>query len=308
MALVKSAVDLIGNTPLVQLINYKEKQNLKANIYAKVEFFNPGGSIKDRIAHAMLEEALSSKKISRSTTIIEATSGNTGIGLALICACYDMKLILTMPETMSIERRKLLSAYGAKIILTEGKLGMTGAITKANELKAELGDAFIPSQFDNPNNPQRHYQTTAKELWNDLDGNIDILVAGVGTGGTITGIGTFLKEKNPHIKVIAVEPYDSQVLTKGTAGPHGIQGIGAGFVPSILNTSIIDEIMVVKTEEAYQESRLLAKQEGLLVGISSGAALAAAKQLSQRLENSDKNIVVILPDTGERYLSTQLFE
>jgi cysteine synthase A len=299
--------ELIGKTPLLRLSNYEKKTGLKAQIIAKLEYFNPAGSVKDRIALAMINEAEKSGKLTKDSVIIEPTSGNTGIGLAMVAASRGYRIILTMPETMSIERRSLLKAYGAEIALTEGSKGMKGAIAKARELAEEVANAFIPSQFENPANPAIHKSATGPEIWDDTDGKIDIFVSGIGTGGTISGVGEYLKSKNPNIKIVAVEPTDSPVLSKGTAGPHKIQGIGAGFVPDTLNTKIYDEIITVSNDDAFTGARALAKTEGLLVGISSGAALHAAAQVAQRPENSGKTIVVILPDTGERYLSTPLF-
>ena len=298
--------ELIGNTPILKLNNYLSKHSLNANIFAKLEYFNPAGSVKDRIANAMLSKAIEEGVLKPDSVIIEPTSGNTGIGLAAIGASLGYQVILTMPETMSIERRNLLKAYGAKVILTPGCLGMKGAINKANELAKEIPNAFIPSQFDNPANPNIHYLTTGPEIYQQLEGNIDIFVAGVGTGGTISGVGKYLKEKNPDIKVVAIEPAASPVLSKGVAGPHTIQGIGAGFVPNTLDTSIYDEIIAVSNEDAFATSREIAKTEGALVGISSGAAMYGATVLAKREENKGKNIVVLLPDTGERYLSTAL--
>ena len=298
--------ELIGNTPILKLNNYLSKHSLNANIFAKLEYFNPAGSVKDRIANAMLSKAIEEGVLKPDSVIIEPTSGNTGIGLAAIGASLGYQVILTMPETMSIERRNLLKAYGAKVILTPGSLGMKGAINKANELAKEIPNAFIPSQFDNPANPNIHYLTTGPEIYQQLEGNIDIFVAGVGTGGTISGVGKYLKEKNPDIKVVAIEPAASPVLSKGVAGPHTIQGIGAGFVPNTLDTSIYDEIIAVSNEDAFATSREIAKTEGALVGISSGAAMYGAAVLAKREENKGKNIVVLLPDTGERYLSTEL--
>ena len=298
--------ELIGNTPILKLNNYLSKHSLNANIFAKLEYFNPAGSVKDRIANAMLSKAIEDGILKPDSVIIEPTSGNTGIGLAAIGASLGYQVILTMPETMSIERRNLLKAYGAKIVLTPGSLGMKGAINKANELAKEIPNAFIPSQFDNPANPNIHYLTTGPEIYQQLEGNIDIFVAGVGTGGTISGVGKYLKEKNPDIKVVAIEPAASPVLSKGVAGPHTIQGIGAGFVPNTLDTSIYDEVIAVSNEDAFATSREIAKTEGALVGISSGAAMYGATVLAKREENKGKNIVVLLPDTGERYLSTPL--
>jgi len=303
----ESLTDLIGKTPLLKLSNYQSSHGLKAAILGKLEYFNPAGSVKDRIAKAMIDDAEARGVLKPGSVIIEPTSGNTGIGLASVAAARGYRIILTMPETMSVERRNLLKAYGAELVLTEGAKGMKGAIAKAEELAAEIPGSFIPGQFDNPANPAVHKATTGPEIWDDTDGAVDIFVAGIGTGGTITGTGEFLKSKNPNIKVVAVEPEDSPVLSKGVAGPHKIQGIGAGFVPSVLNTNIYDEIITVKHEDAFSASRNLAKAEGLLVGISSGAALRAATEIAKRPENAGKNIVVILPDTGERYLSTPLF-
>ncbi|MCL2347680.1 MAG: cysteine synthase A [Planctomycetaceae bacterium] len=299
-----NVTDLIGNTPLLRLNNYAKKMNLKAEIIGKLEYFNPAGSVKDRIALAMIEDAEKSGKLKFGSVIIEPTSGNTGIGIASVAAARGYRVILVMPETMSVERRKLLAAYGAELVLTEGAKGMKGAIAKAEELAAETPGSFIPGQFVNPANPWIHRETTGPEIWRDTDGNLDIFVSGVGTGGTITGVGEYLKSKNPGIKVIAVEPSDSPVLSEGRAGAHKIQGCGAGFVPDTLNTGIYDEIITVKNEDAFQTGREVARSEGLLVGISSGAAIWAATLLAQRPENKGKSIVVILPDTGERYLST----
>ncbi len=303
----KQITELVGNTPLLELNNYKKNHELKSKIIAKLEYFNPAGSVKDRIARRMIEEALKSGEINKDSIIIEPTSGNTGIGLASICASYGMRLIITMPETMSVERRNLMKAFGAELILTEGAKGMKGAIEKAKELHSNTPNSFIPSQFDNPNNPKVHEETTGVEIWNDTDGNIDILVAGIGTGGTISGAGAYLRSKNPGVEIIAVEPTDSPVLSEGRAGAHKIQGIGAGFIPNTLDTKIYNEVITVKNEDAFEAARELAKTDGVLVGISSGAALWAATQIAKRPENDGKNIVVILPDTGERYLSTPLF-
>lgn len=299
--------ETIGNTPLVELTNIEKMFNLKARIIAKVESFNPGGSVKDRIAFNMIKDAEEKGLINKDTVLIEPTSGNTGIGLCMMAASKGYRIIITMPETMSIERRNLMKAYGAELVLTEGAKGMKGAIEKANELNKEIPNSFIPSQFTNPSNPEMHYKTTGKEIYDDLDGKLDIFVAGVGTGGTISGTGKYLKEKNPNIRVVAVEPATSPVLSKGIAGPHKIQGIGAGFVPDTLDTSIYDEIITIENEEAFETGRLSARKEGLLVGISSGAAINAAIKLAQREENAGKTIVVLLPDTGERYLSTAMF-
>ncbi len=303
----KSLTELVGKTPLLELSNYEKKHNLGATVLAKLEYFNPAGSVKDRIAKAMIDDAEASGKLTKDSIIIEPTSGNTGIGLASIAAARGYRLILTMPETMSIERRNLLKAYGAELVLTEGAKGMKGAIARAVELAQETPNSFIPGQFDNPANPAVHKATTGPEIWEDTEGKVDILVAGVGTGGTITGAGEYLKSKNPNIKVVAVEPDASPVLSEGTAGPHKIQGIGAGFVPQVLNTAVYDEIIRVKNEDAFDTGREISRSEGVLVGISSGAALWAATQLAAKPENQGKTIVVVLPDTGERYLSTPLF-
>jgi len=307
MKIAKRIIDLIGNTPLVELGNLAQKKGYGARVLAKLEYFNPAGSVKDRIAKAMIEDALAQGKITRGSVIIEPTSGNTGIGLASVAVSYGLRLILTMPETMSIERRALLKAYGAEIVLTEGARGMTGAIEKAKELSLEIPGSFIPGQFENPVNPKTHYETTGPEIWNDTDGTVDIFVAGIGTGGTISGAGSFLKEKKPSVKVVGVEPSASPVLTKGTPGPHKIQGIGAGFVPQTLNTQIYDEIITIENDDAFEASKELGTTEGILAGISSGAALKAAGILALKSENKGKTIVVILPDTGERYISTPLF-
>ena len=308
MKLYKSILETVGKTPVVELNNLKAKLGYQANIIAKVEFFNPAGSVKDRIAKAMVEEAERKGLINKDTVLVEPTSGNTGIGLSMVAASKGLRIILTMPETMSIERRNLLKAYGAELVLTEGAKGMKGAIEKAEELAKEIPNAFIPSQFTNPANPNIHFLTTGKEIYDDLEGNVDIFVAGVGTGGTISGTGKALKERNVRIKVVAVEPLTSPVLSEGHAGPHKIQGIGAGFVPKTLDTSIYDEIIPVANEDAFATGKLIARTEGMLVGISSGAALYAAIQLANRPENKGKNIVVLLPDTGERYLSTPMFQ
>jgi len=300
--------DLIGNTPLLELSNYNKVNELEAVVIAKLEYFNPAGSVKDRVALAMINAAEEEGLIKQDTVIIEPTSGNTGIGLAFAAAAKGYRLILTMPDTMSIERRKLLKALGAELVLTPGAEGMRGAIKKAKELAGQYDHAYIPNQFTNKANPEIHRKTTAEEIWRDTDGKVDIFVCGVGTGGTITGVGEILKQRKPDIQIVAVEPFDSPVLSGGKPGPHEIQGIGAGFIPDILNLSIIDEIYTVKTEEAYETVRQLSKTEGLLVGISSGAAAFAATQLAKRTENRGKTIVVLLPDNGERYLSTPLFE
>lgn len=299
--------DLIGRTPLLELKNLQEKQGLKARIIAKLEYFNPAGSVKDRIAKAMIDDAFESGALTNESVIIEPTSGNTGIGLAAVAASYGLRIILTMPETMSVERRNLLKAYGAELVLTDGTKGMKGAIEKAEELARTTPHSFIPGQFTNQVNPKTHERTTGPEIWEDTDGNIDALVAGVGTGGTISGAGKFLKSKKPDIKLIAIEPTASPVLSKGIAGPHKIQGIGAGFVPETMNTKIIDEIITVENEDAFATGKELARTEGFLAGISSGAALWAAIQLAKRPDYEGKTIVVILPDTGDRYLSTPLF-
>ena len=306
--IAKKLTDLIGNTPLLELENYNEEKAIQAKIIAKLEYFNPGGSVKDRIGYAMIADAEEKGLINKDTVIIEPTSGNTGIALAIVAASKKYRLILTMPETMSVERRSVLKALGAELVLTPGAEGMKGAINKAQELSAQIENSFIPQQFENASNPEIHRKTTAQEIWNDTDGKVDIFVGGVGTGGTITGVGEALKKKNPNIKIIAVEPNDSPVLSGGAPGPHKIQGIGAGFVPKVLNTEIIDEIYKVKNEDAFKSSRDLARTEGLLVGISSGAATFAATEIAKRSENKDKVIVVLLPDTGERYLSTVLFQ
>ncbi len=299
--------DLIGGTPLLKLTNYIKEKKLGADIYGKLEYFNPAGSVKDRIAKAMIDDAEARGLLKPDSVIIEPTSGNTGIGLSAVAAARGYKIILTMPETMSVERRNLLKAYGAELVLTDGSLGMKGAIAKAKELADATPHSFIPSQFTNPANPEIHRKTTGPEIWEDTDGEVDIFVAGVGTGGTVTGVGEYLKSKNPNVKVVAVEPAGSPVLSKGTAGPHKIQGIGAGFVPETLNTSVYDEIIAVENEDAFETGRTLARKEGLLVGISSGAAVFAATELAKRSENKGKLIVALLPDTGERYLSTPMF-
>lgn len=307
MKIAGRITDLIGNTPLLELSNLEKKYNLHAKLIVKVEAFNPLSSVKDRVGFAMVEAAEKSGDLKEGTVIIEPTSGNTGVGLAAVAASKGYRLILTMPETMSVERRSLLKALGAEIVLTDGKLGMKGAIQKAEELAAQMPDAFIPQQFDNPANPAIHRKTTAQEIWRDTDGKVDIFVSAVGTGGTLTGVGEVLKEKKTDVQIVAVEPAGSPVLSGGNPGPHKIQGIGAGFVPSVLNTETIDEIILVKDEEAFVASREAARREGLLVGISSGAAISAAVTLAKREENAGKMIVALLPDTGERYLSTVLF-
>ena len=308
MTIRKSVSELIGNTPLVELTNFEKNHNLDATILGKVELFNPAGSVKDRIAKAMIDEAVKAGKVNDDTVLIEPTSGNTGIGLAAIAAARGNRLIITMPETMSIERRNLMKAYGAEVVLTDGSKGMKGAIAKAQELAGEIPNSFIPSQFTNPANPSIHEATTGPEIWRDTEGKVDILVAGVGTGGTVAGTGRYLKSQNPDVKVVAVEPAGSPVLSEGHAGAHKIQGIGAGFVPDTLDTSVYDEVIAVADEDAFETGRELAAKEGLLVGISSGAAVWAAGQLAQRPENKGKTIVAILPDTGERYLSTAMFK
>ena len=301
----KSVEELIGKTPLLELTNLEK--GLGATLLAKVEALNPGGSAKDRVAKRMVEDAEKAGLLKEGATIIEPTSGNTGIGLAVMAAARGYRAIIVMPDSMSMERRLLMTAFGAELVLTEGKLGMAGAIAKAEELAKEIPCAFIPGQFDNPSNPAAHYETTGPEIWEDTEGKVDIFVAGIGTGGTITGVGRYLKEQNPHIKIIGVEPASSPLLTKGEAGPHGLQGIGANFVPSILDREIYDEVITVTDEEAYEAGRTIARKEGLLVGISSGAALHAAMEAAKRPENAGKNIVVLLPDTGDRYLSTAMF-
>ncbi len=303
----KSTLDLIGNTPLVEVINIEKEQNLEASVLVKLEYFNPGGSVKDRIAKAMIEDAESRGALKEGSVIIESTSGNTGIGLAAIAAAKGYRIILTMPETMSVERRNILKAYGAELVLTDGTKGMKGAIARAQELAAEIPDSFIPGQFENPANPAAHRSATGPEIWRDTDGKIDIFVAGVGTGGTITGVGEYLKEQNPDINIVAVEPEGSPVLSEGKAGKHKIQGIGAGFVPETLNTSVYDEVIRVTDEDAFAAARYLARKEGILTGISSGAALHAAVKLARRPENKGKTIVALLPDSGDRYYSTPLF-
>lgn len=304
----KGSIGLVGNTPLVEVVNIEKEENLEATVLVKLEYFNPAGSVKDRIAKAMIEEAEAAGKLKEGSVIIEPTSGNTGIGLASIAAAKGYRVILTMPDTMSVERRTLLKAYGAEVVLTDGAQGMAGAIAKAQELAREMPGSFIPGQFTNPDNPAAHRATTGPEIWQDTDGTVDIFVAGVGTGGTLTGVGEYLKEQNPSVRVIAVEPAGSPVLSGGSAGAHGLQGIGAGFVPDTLHTTVYDQVIPVTEEQAYQAGRELARQEGILVGISSGAALWAATCLARQPENAGKNIVVLLPDTGDRYLSTPLFE
>lgn len=307
MNTVKKITDLIGHTPLMELENTEKANGLEATVLAKLEYFNPAGSVKDRIAKAMVDDAEAKGLLKPGSVIIEPTSGNTGIGLASVAAARGYRLIIAMPETMSVERRNLMKAYGAELVLTEGAKGMTGAIEKAEELAKEIPDSFIPSQFSNPANPAAHEKTTGVEIWEDTDGKVDIFVAGVGTGGTISGVGKYLKSKNPNIKIVAVEPKSSPVLSEGKAGPHKIQGIGAGFVPETLDTKIYDEIIAVENEDAFETGRAIARTEGVLVGISSGAAVWAAIQLAKRPENKGKTIVALLPDTGERYLSTPMF-
>ncbi len=304
----KSVLELIGRTPLLEVVNYNKKHELAAKIVVKLEYLNPAGSVKDRVALSMIDDAEQKGLIKAGATLIEPTSGNTGIGIAMVAAARGYKAILVMPETMSIERRKLLAAYGAEIVLTEGDKGMQGAIDKANELNATIENSFIPSQFTNPSNVKAHKLTTGPEIWEDLDGDVDIFVAGVGTGGTLTGIGEYLKEKKSDVKVVAVEPASSPLLSKGVAGAHKLQGIGANFVPDILNTSLYDEIIAVEAEDAFAAGREIARTEGVLVGITSGAALWAATELAKRPENAGKTIVALLPDTGDRYLSTELFD
>ena len=307
MKVYKKVTDLIGGTPLLELVNYEKQHDLKATILAKLEYFNPAGSVKDRIARAMIDDAEASGALKPGATIIEPTSGNTGIGLASVAAARGYKMILTMPETMSVERRNLLKAYGAEIVLTEGAKGMNGAIAKAKELAEQTPGSFIPGQFENPANPKVHFETTGPEIWNDTEGKVDIFVAGIGTGGTLSGTGKYLKSQNPNVKIVGVEPAGSPVLTKGVSGPHKIQGIGAGFVPNTLDTKIYDEILAIENEDAFATGRELARKEGVLVGISSGAAVYAATLLAQRPENAGKVIVALLPDTGDRYLSTPMF-
>lgn len=307
MNIYSNITELVGKTPLVHISKFQTTYDIPANLLVKLEYFNPAGSVKDRIAKAMIEAGEKSGKLTKDSVIIEPTSGNTGIGLAAIAAAKGYKLIITMPETMSVERRRLMQAYGAELVLTDGTKGMKGAIAKAEELAASMKNSFIPSQFSNQVNPETHYKTTGPEIWADTDGKVDIFVAGVGTGGTISGVGKFLKEKNPQIKIVAVEPATSPVLSQGQAGPHKIQGIGAGFIPETLDTTVYDEVITVENEAAFDTSRKLSAAEGFLTGISSGAALWAAMELGKRPENKAKNIVVLLPDTGERYLSTPLF-
>ena len=303
----KGVLGLIGNTPLVEVGNIEKELGLKARVLVKLEYLNPAGSVKDRIAKAMIEDAESKGLLKEGSVIIEPTSGNTGIGLASIAAAKGYRVILTMPETMTVERRNILKAYGAELVLTEGSKGMKGAIAKAEELAKEIDGSFIPGQFENPANPAMHKRTTGPEIWNDTDGEVDVFVAGVGTGGTLTGVGEFLKEKKPDVRIVAVEPSASPVLSQGKPGPHMIQGIGAGFVPDVLNTKIYDEIITIDNDDAFEQAKLFAKKEGVLVGISSGAALSAAIQLAKREENEGKTIVALLPDTGDRYYSTALF-
>lgn len=307
MKLYNNIIEYIGNTPILELNNYVKNENLYANIYAKLEYLNPAGSLKDRVALAMIKDAEERHLLKKDSVIIEPTSGNTGIGLAAVGAARGYKVILTMPDTMSIERRNLLKAYGAEVVLTEGAKGMKGAIQKAKELALNIPHSFIPGQFTNQANPRVHYETTGPEIWNDLDGNIDIFVAGVGTGGSLSGVGKYLKERIPNVKIVAVEPADSPVLSKGIAGAHKIQGIGAGFIPSTLDLEVYDEVIAITTEEAYEAATKVAISDGILPGISSGAAIAAATKISKRLENRGKNIVVLLPDNGGRYLSTPLY-
>ena len=308
MTICKSIDELIGNTPLLELSNFEKNHGLNATILGKVEMMNPAGSIKDRVAKALLDSAEAAGKINKDTVLIEPTSGNTGIGLASLAAARGMRIIIVMPESMSIERRKLMKAYGAELVLTDGSKGMSGAIEKADQLHAEIENSFIPGQFTNPANPAAHEATTGPEIWKDTDGKVDIFVAGVGTGGTLSGTGKFLKSKNPDVKVVAVEPATSPVLSEGHGGAHGIQGIGAGFIPETLNTKIYDEVVTISDDEAFETGRELAAKDGLLVGISSGAAVAAARKLAERPENAGKTIVAILPDTGERYLSSAMFD
>lgn len=306
--IAQNLTDLIGNTPLLEPTNYNRSQNLEARLLVKLEYFNPAGSVKDRVGYAMIKDAEDNGLLNKDSVIIEPTSGNTGIALAFVASAKGYRLILTMPDTFSIERRNLLKALGAELVLTPGAEGMSGAIRKAEELAGQIPHSYVPQQFDNPSNPEIHRKTTAEEIWRDTDGGVDFFVAGVGTGGTITGVGEVLKTKKPGFKLIAVEPYDSPVLSGGNSGPHGLQGIGAGFIPGILNTAIIDEIIKVRNDEAFDTVRQLARTEGLLIGISSGAAAFAATQIAKRPENRSKTIVALLPDTGERYLSTPLFQ
>ena len=307
MAIYKKVTDLVGNTPILELGNYEEKHNLEAKILAKLEYFNPAGSVKDRIAREIILDALETGKLTKDSVIIEPTSGNTGIGLASVAASLGIRIIITMPETMSVERRNLMKAYGAELVLTDGAKGMKGAIAKADELAKEIPNSFIPGQFVNELNPRAHKRTPGPEIWEDTEGKVDIFVAGVGTGGTVSGVGEYLKSKNPDVKIVAVEPATSPVLSKGEAGAHKIQGIGAGFVPDTLNTDIYDEIIPVENEDAFELGREIARTEGILVGISSGAALKAATELAKRPENKGKTIVALFPDTGDRYLSTPMF-
>lgn len=303
----QSAVELIGGTPLLEPVQFEKKYGLEARLLVKLEYLNPAGSVKDRIAKAMIEDAEAKGELKEGSVIIEPTSGNTGIGLAALAAAKGYRIILTMPETMSVERRNILKAYGAELVLTDGSKGMSGAIAKANELAEEIPGSFIPGQFDNPANPKAHYETTGPEVWNDTDGEVDIFVAGIGTGGTITGTGSYLKEQKPEVKIVGVEPATSPVLTQGKSGPHKIQGIGAGFVPKVLNTELYDEVITIENDDAFATSKELAKAEGILGGISSGAALKAAVELAKRPENKGKTIVALLPDSGDRYYSTPLF-
>ena len=307
MAIYKKVTDLVGNTPILELGNYEEKNQLEATILAKLEYFNPAGSVKDRIAREIILDALETGKLTKDSVIIEPTSGNTGIGLASVAASLGIRIIITMPETMSVERRNLMKAYGAELVLTDGAKGMKGAIAKADELAKEIPNSFIPGQFVNELNPRAHKRTTGPEIWEDTEGKVDVFVAGVGTGGTVSGVGEYLKSKNPDVKIVAVEPASSPVLSEGVSGPHKIQGIGAGFVPETLNTSIYDEIIKVENEDAFETGKYLAAEEAILAGISSGAALYAAIQLAKREENKGKTIVVLLPDNGDRYYSTPLF-
>lgn len=304
----KSVGELVGNTPLLELSHIEKEYDLHAKVLAKLEYFNPAGSVKDRVAREIIDDAESKNLLKDGATIIEATSGNTGIGLACVGCARGYKVVIVMPETMSVERRKLMLAYGASLVLTDGAKGMKGAIDKANELHEQIEGSILAGQFVNPANPKAHYETTAPEIWRDTDGNVDVFIAGVGTGGTITGVGRYLKEKNPNVKIVAVEPFSSPVLSKGVSGAHKIQGIGAGFVPKVLDTSVYDEVIAVKDEDAFETAREVGKKEGVLVGISSGAALFGALQVAKRPEYAGKNIVVLLPDTGDRYLSTTLFE